>query len=161
MEKILNNQVKLEAESSMNYLAMASWAECQPGLDGITEFFYAQSEEERIHMIKLLRYINERGGTGQVPELKKPSVKYKTVQDLFKHFLASEIAVTKSIYDIVDLSFREKDFATHNFLQWYVTEQMEEEKSARDLNDKLEMIGSDKSGLYLFDRDIMNLRTAE
>jgi ferritin len=155
MEKILNQQVMLEAQSSMAYLAMASWAECQPGLDGITEYFYAQSEEERVHMLKLLRYINERGGKGKVPSLKEPKIEFESVQELFKHFLEGEIKVTLSIYEIVDLALQEKDFATHNFLQWYVTEQMEEEKSARELNDKLEMIGNDRSGLYLFDRDIM------
>ena len=75
---------------------------------------------------------------------------------LFKEFLAHELKVSGSINDLVHLALSEKDFATHNFLQWYVTEQMEEERTARTLNDKLEMIGDDRSGLYLFDRDILN-----
>jgi ferritin len=66
--------------------------------------------------------------------------------------------VSNSINELVDLTLKEKDYATHNFLQWYVSEQIEEEKSARILNDKLELIGEDKSGLYLFDRDILNTR---
>ncbi|MCC6693208.1 MAG: ferritin, partial [Chitinophagaceae bacterium] len=69
---------------------------------------------------------------------------------------AHELKVSGSINDLVHLALSEKDFATHNFLQWYVTEQMEEERTARTLNDKLEMIGDDRSGLYLFDRDILN-----
>ncbi len=158
MENILNNQIRLEAQSSMSYLAMASWAECQPGLEGITEFFYAQSDEERVHMLKLVRYVNERGGKASIPAMEAPKHVFNSVQELFSHFLEAEIQVTHSIYEIVNLALQEKDFATHNFLQWYVTEQMEEEKSARDLNDKLEMIGNDRSGLYLFDRDIMIMR---
>jgi ferritin len=76
---------------------------------------------------------------------------------LLKH----ELAVSASINDLVGLALGERDYATHNFLQWYVMEQMEEEKLARDCNDKLEMIGDDRSGLYLFDRDIMNMGSAK
>ena len=78
---------------------------------------------------------------------------------MFEAFLQHELEVSQSINELVDLALKEKDYATHNFLQWYVSEQIEEEKSARILNDKLELIGEDKSGLYLFDRDIMNTRT--
>jgi ferritin len=161
MEKALNDQVKMEAESSMVYLAMASWAELQPGWDGITDFFYAQSDEEREHMLKLIRFINERGGHGVVPNLSQPKVNFESVEDLFEHFLKSELKVSSSINDLVSVALEEKDFATHNFLQWYVTEQMEEEKLARTLNDKLALIGGDKGGLYLFDRDIMLMRAEE
>lgn len=65
--------------------------------------------------------------------------------------------MSESINDLVEISLLEKDYATHNFLQWFVMEQMEEERLARDCNDKLEMIGDDKSGLYLFDRDVMTM----
>jgi ferritin len=77
---------------------------------------------------------------------------------MFESFLQHEVEVSNSINELVDLTLKEKDYATHNFLQWYVSEQIEEEKSARILNDKLELIGEDKSGLYLFDRDILNTR---
>jgi ferritin len=77
---------------------------------------------------------------------------------MFEDFLTGEQQVSTSINDLVEMALREKDFATHNFLQWYVSEQIEEERSARVLNDKLELIGDDKSGLYLFDRDIMMTR---
>ncbi len=137
---------------------MASWADIQLGLDNVAEYFFQQSEEERIHMLKLMRFINERGGFALVPTLKQPIVTYKGIKSMFEEFLKHEIAVSNSINDLVDLALTEKDYATHNFLQWYVSEQIEEEKSARVLNDKLEMIGEDKSGLYLFDRDIMMTR---
>jgi ferritin len=158
MQEALNNQVKLEAASSHTYLAMASWAEIQPGLDNVAEYFFTQSEEERIHMLKLMRFINERGGFALVPTLEQPILTFKSLKNMFEDFLTGEQQVSTSINDLVEMALREKDFATHNFLQWYVSEQIEEERSARVLNDKLELIGDDKSGLYLFDRDIMMTR---
>ncbi|HEY0679833.1 MAG TPA: ferritin [Chitinophagaceae bacterium] len=158
MQAALNKQVKLEAASSHAYLAMASWSEIQPGLDNVAEYFFTQSEEERQHMLKLMRFINERGGYALVPALEQPIVTYKGIKSMFEDFLAHEIDVSSSINELVDLALKEKDYATHNFLQWYVSEQIEEEKNARVLNDKLELIGEDKSGLYLFDRDIMMTR---
>ena len=159
MQEALNNQVLMEAESSQAYLAMASWAEIQPGLQGVTEFFYKQSDEERIHMLKLIRFVNERGGFATIPALEQPMITFQSLRRVFEEFLKHELKVSDSINDLVHLALTEKDYATHNFLQWYVNEQMEEEQVARTLNDKLEMIGDDKSGLYLFDRDIMNYRT--
>ncbi len=158
MQEALNNQVRLEAASSQSYLAMASWAEIQPGMDNVADYFFQQSEEERMHMLKLMRFINERGGFALVPSLDQPIVTFKSLKNMFECFLQHEIEVSNSINELVDLALKEKDYATHNFLQWYVSEQIEEEKSARILNDKLELIGEDKSGLYLFDRDILNTR---
>lgn len=158
MQEALNNQVKLEANSSQAYLAMASWCEIQPGLDGVAEFFFLQSEEERQHMLKLIRFINERGGYAMVPALAQPIITFKSLKSLFEDFLKHEVEVSNSINELVDQTLKEKDYATHNFLQWYVSEQIEEEKTARILNDKLELIGGDKSGLYLFDRDIVSTR---
>lgn len=161
IQEALNKQVQMEAESSQAYLAMASWSEIQPGLQGVTDFFYKQSDEERIHMLKLVRFINERGGFAMVPALEQPMVTFQSLRRVFEEFLKHELKVSDSINDLVHLSLTEKDYATHNFLQWYVNEQIEEERTARTLNDKLEMIGDDKSGLYLFDRDIMNYRGKE
>ena len=156
LQEALNRQVQMEAQSSQAYLAMASWAEIQPGLEGVTEFFYNQSEEERVHMLKLIRYINERGGYGMVSELKQPMVTFPSLKKLFDEYLNHELQVSNSINDLVDMALQEKDFATHNFLQWYVSEQLEEEHTARTLNDKMELIGEDRGWLYLFDRDMMN-----
>jgi ferritin len=160
IQEALNNQVAMEAESSQAYLAMASWAEIQPGLDGITDFFYKQSDEERVHMLKLIRFINERGGFAVVPALPQPVITFQSLKRVFEELLKHELKVSESINDIVDLALKEKDFSTHNFLQWYVSEQIEEERLARTLNDKLELVGDDKGGIYLFDRDIMLFRTA-
>lgn len=158
IQEALNKQVQMEAESSQAYLAMASWTEIQPGLEGVSNFFYQQSDEERQHMLKLVRFINERGGYAMIPALEQPMVTFPSLKKLFEEYLKHELIVSNSINDLVHLSLSEKDYATHNFLQWYVNEQIEEERVARTLNDKLELIGDDRSGLYLFDRDIMNYR---
>jgi ferritin len=160
MQDALNKQVAMEAASSQAYLAMASWAEIQPGLDGVTNFFYQQSDEERVHMLKLIRYINERGGFAIVPSLEQPNITFQSLQRVFEEFLKHEIAVSESINELVGLALQERDFSTHNFLQWYVTEQLEEEALARTLNDKLELVGDDKGGIYLFDKDILLFRSA-
>ncbi len=157
MKQGLNAQVALEAQSSQIYLAMASWAEIQPGLDGVTAFFYRQSAEERVHMLKLIAFINERGGFAIVPALEQPVLTYPSLRHAFNTVLQHEMKVSASINHLVDESLQEKDYATHNFLQWYVSEQIEEEQLARKLNDKLDLIADDKSGLYLFDRDILNV----
>jgi len=159
VEKALNNQVKIEADSSQAYLAMASWAECN-GLNGIAMFLYEHSDEERQHMLKLVKFINERGGKAVIPQLSKPSTTYKGVKDVFTTLLSHEINVTKEIHEVVDVCLKEKDYTTHNFMQWYVSEQIEEEALARTSMDKIELIGNDKGGLYLFDRDLENLSAA-
>src|SRR5690606_20369241 len=101
-----------------------------------TEFFYAQSEEERIHMLKLIKYINERGGFGIVPSLEQPIITFQSLKRVFEEFLRHEQVVSESINDLVHMTLQERDYATHNFLQWYVSEQIEEERLARNLNDK-------------------------
>jgi ferritin len=154
VENALNEQVAKEAMSSQIYLAMASWAEVQ-GLEGVAAFLYRHSDEERMHSLKLMRYINERGGHAVVPSLAKPPKDMKGIMDVFKSILQQEVEVTGEINAIVDLCLKEKDYTTHNFMQWYVSEQIEEERLARTMLDKLNLIGGDKGGLYLFDRDLM------
>lgn len=157
--KALNNQVKLEGESSHSYLAMASWAESN-GFEGVANFLYEQSEEERQHMLKLIRFINERNAKAEIPSLAEPKQEFLELKELFKSILNHEIKVSKHINEIVELTLNEKDYASHNFLQWYVAEQIEEERLARLILDKLELIGNDKGGLYMFDRDISSLRAS-
>jgi ferritin len=153
IETALNKQIELEASSSQYYLAMASWAETQ-GLSGVATFLFQHSDEERAHMIKLLKFVNERGGHAIVPALKQPDKTFKSLQVIFEQVLSHEIMVSNEINNLVDICLKEKDYTTHNFLQWYVSEQIEEEALARNIMDKLKMIGTDKGGLYFFDRDL-------
>lgn len=155
IEKALNDQIEKEASSSQFYLAMASWAE-NNGLNGTAMFMYKQSDEERFHMMKLIKFVNERGGHAIIPALSQPPKKFKDLTTIFELLLEHEIAVTHSINNLVDLCLQEKDYSTHNFVQWYVSEQLEEEALAKTVLDKLKLIGGDKGGMYMFDRDMEN-----
>ncbi|HNW56784.1 MAG TPA: ferritin [Bacteroidales bacterium] len=157
VEDICNRQVEREGYSSNLYLAMASWAETN-GMAGVGQWLYTQAEEEKLHMLKFVKYINERGGKAVIPAFKKPPTDWKNVEEMFAEVLKHENFVTASINEIVALTLAEKDFNTHNFLQWFVTEQVEEESSAQAIIDKLKLGG--KNNLYQFDRDIMSMRTA-
>ncbi|HKK43654.1 MAG TPA: ferritin [Bacteroidales bacterium] len=157
IEDICNRQVEREGYSSSLYLAMASWAEIN-GYNGVAGWLYMQAEEERMHMLKFIKYINERDGKAVIPGFKKPADDFSDVEEMFRAVLEHEEFITASINEIVALTLEEKDFNTHNFLQWFVTEQIEEEASARAILDKLRLVG--KNNLYQFDRDIMNLRSA-
>ena len=156
IEKALNEQIKIEAESSQIYLAMASWAETE-GLGGTAQFLYKHSDEERMHMLKLVQDVNERGGKAISPLLTQPEKDYVSLSNVFQTLLDHEVMVSQEINNLVEICLNEKDYTTHNFMQWYVAEQIEEEALARTIMDKLSMIGEDKGGLYLFDRDIENI----
>ena len=156
IETALNKQIRIEAESSQTYLSMACWAEIS-GLEGIAQFMFAQSDEERQHMLKLIKYVNERGGHAQITDLKAPKTIYETFKGMFEELYKHEIFVSDSINELVHITFSEKDYATHNFLQWYVAEQIEEEATAKTILDKINLIGDDRAGLYLFDRDLQQI----
>lgn len=160
IEKALNDQIRIEAESSQIYLAMASWAENQ-GFEGVASFMYAHSDEERMHMLKLVKFVNERGGHAQVSALVKPPVSFGSFKEMFKTLFDHEVMVSQKINDLVGVTLDERDYATHNFLQWYVAEQIEEEALARNILDKINLIGDDKGGLYLFDNDVKLLVGAQ
>jgi ferritin len=155
IEVICNRQVEREGYSSNLYLAMASWAE-NAGLNGIAAWMYIQSDEERTHMLKFVKYINERGGKAIMPAFAQPPAEFKSVEEVFKEVLKHEEFVTESINEIVSLTLDLKDFNTNNFLQWFVNEQVEEEASAKQILDKIHLIG--KNNMYELDRDIVSLR---
>jgi ferritin len=155
VEQALNDQIEKEASSSQYYLSMASWAE-NNGLNGTAKFMYLHSDEERFHMLKLIKFVNERGGKAIVPAINRPPVEFDNLESVFTLLLEHEIKVTDSINNLVDICLQEKDYSTHNFVQWYVSEQLEEEALARTILDKLRLIGGDKGGMYMFDRDLEN-----
>jgi len=156
VEELLNKQITVEAESSQIYLAMACWAEVK-GLQGVAQFMYSQSDEEREHMLKLVKFVNERGGHAKISALKAPNVTFNSFKDMFQMLFEHEVFVSESINNLVHVTLEEKDYSTQNFLQWYVAEQIEEEAMARTILDKINLIGDDKGGLYLFDRDLQQL----
>ena len=159
IENALNRQIDLEGFSSMYYLSMASWCQVH-GFNGVSAFLYHHSDEERTHMLKLFHYINDRGGHAIVPAFAAPQQEFNDIQEIFDIVLSHEIKVSNEINALVAMCIEEKDYTTHNFLQWYVAEQIEEETLARNVIDKLKLIGEDKGGLYLFDRDLQTMGIA-
>lgn len=158
IEDICNRQVEREFYSSLLYLSMASWAETK-GYAGIAEWLYEQAEEEKIHMLKFVRFINERGGHAIMPALQKPPEEFGDINIMFDSVLEHEQYISASINEIVALAVKENDFATNNWIQWFVAEQIEEEASVQDIIDKLNLVGT--HNMYMFDRDIMSMRSAE
>ncbi len=158
VEEICNRQIEREGYSSNLYLAMASWAE-NKGMSGIAAWLYAQADEERMHMLKFIKFVNERGGVAAIPAFKQPPVKYKGIHEMFKEVLKHEQFITGSINEVLATAIAENDYATTNWIQWFVGEQVEEEISVQLILDKLALAG--EQGLYFLDRDIMQLRGAK
>jgi len=156
IEDNLNEQVKKEAYSSNLYLSMASWAE-NNGFSGIADWMYAQAEEEKMHMLKIIKYINERAGHAIIPAIDKPPIEHGTVKEMFEAVYKHEQFISESINEIVALTIEEKDYTTNSWIQWFVNEQIEEESSVSAILDKLNMLGSEN--MYLFDKDIMGMRS--
>lgn len=157
VEKALNEQVEREGFSSQLYLAMASWCEVN-GYPGSASWLYVQADEERMHMLKLFKYINDRGGSAIVSGFDKPQEQFESAKDIFEKVLEHELYISQSINELVGVCVDEKDYTTNNFLQWYVNEQIEEESTAKTLLDQLNLLGDDKARMYMFDRDIANFR---
>jgi ferritin len=156
IESLLNKQIVMEGKSSAAYLSMASWCDTQ-GYEISADFLYKHSEEERLHMLKLFHYINAAGGHALQPEITGMKHAFKGLREVFEHVLNHEIEVTLSINSLVDACFKIKDFATFNFLQWYVTEQREEETLARRAVEIFDLIGEEGVGLWMIDQEIGKL----
>jgi ferritin len=155
VEEILNLQIQKEDYSSQLYLSMASWAENQ-GYSGVAQWFYVQADEERLHMLKFVKYVNERDGVAVIPGIEQPPKEFGTLPEMFDQVLKHERYISQSINEIVGICMDQRDFTTHNWVQWFVNEQIEEEASVKDIIDKLRLVG-DKN-LYMFDRDIIGMR---
>jgi ferritin len=135
IEKVLNDQMTREAYQAQIYLSYASWAEYN-SYAGVANFLYKHAHEEREHMFKLIKYINDRGGKTKIEAIKAPHSDPKDMEDCLKKVLKHEIDNSAAIDAIVNLAHEEKDWATFNFGQWFVKEQMEEEKLVNNLLDK-------------------------
>jgi ferritin len=155
----LNEQISVEHDSANLYLQMSAWCEYQ-GLPGFASFLRVHSQEEMGHMYKLFDYVNETGALAQVGPFETPAHDFGSVLDLFKQTLEHERFVTTRINELADVALSEKDFSTFNFLQWYVSEQHEEEALFKSIIDKLELVGAEGRGLFMLDREMGSLRPA-
>jgi len=158
VEEICIRQIEREGYSSNLYLAMASWAE-NKGMAGFAEWLYSQADEERMHMLKFIKFVNERGGVALIPAFKQPPLKYKGIIEVFREVLKHEQFITASINEVLATAIAENDYATTNWIQWFVKEQVEEETSVQLILDKLALAG--EQGIYFLDRDIMRMRAAK
>ncbi len=148
----LNRQVALEAAASDLYLSMAGWCE-RHKLKGAARFFYAQAEEERAHFLKVVHYLNEHGAEVVLQDRLAPSSNFKSLRDLVEQGLNSERKVTKAVHDLIALCEGEQDYVTLQFVQWFVSEQHEEENVFQDLLDLVDLIGPEGRGLYMIDKE--------
>ncbi|MBB5020908.1 ferritin [Desulfurispira natronophila] len=153
MQDALNLQIQHEIYSAHLYLAMSSHCESE-GLKGFAHWFKLQYDEEMMHAMKFYDYIQDQGAKAIVPAIEAPPAEFDSPLLMFEEVLKHEQFVTARINDLVDLSLSEKDHATHIFLQWFVTEQVEEEATANDIIDQLKMVGSEKTGLFMINREM-------
>ena len=156
VEEKLNKQVKMEAESAMFYLSCASWCEYK-GYVNSSLFLHAHSEEERMHMMKIFKYINDSGGHALVPEIRNIRHRFDSLHEIIELILEHEIKVSLAINNMADFCFNTKDFTTFNFLQWFIAEQREEEEICRRALGLFEIIGTEGQGLWMIDQELGKL----
>lgn len=152
----LNVQMTKEAHASQIYLSYAAWASSR-GFGGIANFLFRHAQEERNHMMKILEYIIKRGGEAKVTAIPAPPENPSDMNSCFEKIFEHEVDNTKAIYKLVKMSFEKEDWATWNFLQWFVKEQIEEETLAMNLLDKVKIAGGkkiDNNSLYSLDKDM-------
>lgn len=153
LNKLLNEQVQKEFFSAYLYLAMEAHFANQ-NLDGFANFFHVQVQEERDHALKFFNYINQKGGKVELLQINAPEANYTSAEEIFAVTLGHEQFVTNSIYNIVNAALEEKDHGTNTFLQWFVTEQVEEEATMEKYLKKLQLIKNDPNGLFMLDSEL-------
>lgn len=156
----LNEQIGLEGYASFLYLSMASWCD-KEGLEGCTKFMHRQSAEEREHMLRIFGYLSEIDAHALTPAIAQSPHEFESVQAMFREVYAHEQKVTNSIHKLMTIAISENDYTTHNFLQWYIEEQREEEDLMRKILDKIKIIGNGPSSLYYIDNEIAAINAME
>ena len=158
MEKAINEQISYEASATNTYVAIGSWCE-RTGYEGSAAFFFEQANEENTHMLKFIHYLNNTGAEAIIPAIEKPQGKFDSLESTFQAGIKSEQTVTKLINNLVEIAENEKDRATYSFLQWFVSEQVEEETLFQAILQKFEIIGRDKLAVYQIDQSLASIRT--
>lgn len=153
MEKALNEQVNAEMYSAYLYLAMSAYFEDE-NLSGFGNWMYVQAQEEMTHAMKIYNYINDRGGRVVLEQIDKPQTEWSNVQEVVEEVYSHEQKVTAMIHNLVNLAREEKDHGTDNMLQWFVSEQVEEEANADELVNQVKMISGQGHGLLMLDREL-------
>ncbi len=153
LRKALSEQVQKEFESALLYKAMAANSGSL-GYSGAVNWFNLQAEEELLHGKKIFDYIIERGMKPVLSDISMGKTEWKDIEEMLQDTLEHEKKITKSIGSILKIAREEMDFGTEIFLQWFITEQVEEEATVQGLLDKLALLGSKDTGLYMFDSEL-------
>ncbi len=160
MQKALNGQVNAELYSSYLYLSMNAYFK-SVNLDGFANWMYAQAQEELMHAMKFYDFINQRGGRTLLAAIEAPPDQWDSPLAVFEDTLKHEKKVTGLINGLVDIAMEERDHATQIFLQWFVTEQVEEEESVGNVLEQLKLLGDAKQGLFMMDRELATRQAPE
>lgn len=153
LEKAINSQINAEMYSSYLYLSMSSYFS-SVNLNGFATWMRVQATEELTHAMKLYDYLIERGGRVIVTAIEAPPAEWDSPLAVFEHVYEHEQKVTGLINELVNKAMDKKDHATTAFLQWFVTEQVEEESSADEIVQKLKLVGDQGSGLFMLDQEL-------
>ena len=153
MVKALNKQINNELYSAYLYLSMSAHSTFI-GMKGFANWFMVQYQEEMTHAMKIYDYVNDQGGQVKLMAVAEPPAEFGSPLDMFEKTLKHERFITKCINDLVDLAVKEKDHATNIFLQWFVTEQIEEEANDNDIISKLKLVGKEGNGLFMIDKEL-------
>jgi ferritin len=153
MVEALNTQLNKEIYSAYLYLSMSAYSSFI-GLKGFANWFMVQYQEEMVHAMKIYNYVDSQGGQVKLMAVEQPATEFESALEMFEKTLEHEKFITKSINDLVNLAIEEKDHATNIFLQWFVTEQIEEEGNDNDIISKLKLVGDKGNGLFMIDREL-------
>ena len=153
LQTAIVEQLNKEFHSAYIYLGMSAYCS-QEGFNGASSWFLVQYQEEVAHGMKMFKYLEDQNAEITLPEIKGVKVKYKSLLDVFKKSLAHEQTMTKNLNNLSDIAMKEKDHATYNLLQWYVTEQVEEEATVSEIIDHITLVGDSGYGLYTIDKEL-------
>jgi ferritin len=149
----MNEQIKNELESYYIYLSMAAWLHSK-ALDGMGHWMRVQAHEEMLHAMKFFNHLIDRGGKVALKDLKQLKIQWKSPLEVFQDAFEHEKFISKKINDLMSIARQEKEYASEPLLAWFTDEQIEEESNANKITEQLEMIGADKSGLLMLDREL-------
>jgi len=152
LRDLLNEQINLELSASYSYLAMAAWFEDTP-YAGFASWMHMQSAEERAHAMKFFQFLVDRGSKVELQSISAPRIDYSSPLEIFETSLAQEREVTAAIHGLYDCALEKRDHESKNLLNWFLDEQVEEEKNAQDIIDRLKLVGEDPVGLLQIDQE--------
>ena len=153
LQKALIVQLNKEFHSAYIYLGMSAYCS-KEGFNGAAKWFLIQYQEEVSHGMKMFKYLEDQNVDIELPAIEAVKVEYNSLQEVFEKSLAHEQYMTKNLNELSDLAMKDKDHATYNLLQWYVTEQVEEEATVSGIIDHIRLVGDNGYGLYTIDKEL-------